>query len=1483
MNKKAILALSVSMLMVMSVLVVVGTLPSTSQGANANIVTSLNTNTVKALTTEPLAQVPSITPTTVGATGGYAIVPAGTLNPNTVITAVISLQPTGNMQSYLNMTSNPNSPYYNHFLTDQQIATMFGQPAKVYNSIVSYFEAYGLTVTPSDMRLTLTVQGIPSQIDAAFHTHMQAFDLQYTSNGMWNPLFSNASAINGSVTSIPFYANTENSFLPQSIEPYISAVAGLNGLMAFPSIAAPHGMYPGYQFTNAQNLSAIAPTPDTNYINSANGAPFTTINPSEPQYANYTWAPASYTPTGASGLYQFLFPGTMHVLTGASNLWSGATTIASEPDLGQGVTVAVIEVGGIDPSVIGAYSQAVFGNANQVLDRFTQIGVGFTDPYSMINTGYEYGWTLETALDIEYVAAMAPLAHIDVVAVPSADFTAFDSAFSFIAQYMTDGSNVPLPADTFIMNGNNFASGQVASVQARSITITSNSYGTGEMYIALFGCPMYLTVENTLLQELNVKGVTNFFASGDDAGAMYMDGAGAGMPAIATGSTSVGGGQLTAMGPNGQEFPVTSTIYNWTEFSYYGYSFGFPMYVVPATGIGSFSYWAYGGGLSGTYMGEIGGGFGQSFSLQQPWWQNGLDVYSSGARTDPIVSGSAAFNMTVFYPGYYASDWVPFYGGTSFATPTTAGEWALIEEQANVAFGTPAMGDINPILFAVHNGHEAGVSSLYQNAYIPMTNIGIGYDTAPVNSYDWYYFNLSINEPSVPVIPYWFPTLNNPAGSGWNYLQGLGLVQADIMAEELIGQAPSTQHALMNEPFMIMQVTGSGLQSITTLVNGTTYTLQVIEANGQPGGYYTVTAYSGQASNSNGGYSGGASTVFQTSSTGQFTYTPIYTNPDFATNATEYGYFSIKSLGSSDWAFQPFAVAQPLLTSGKLVIGVTDAEGILQTSLAEVPMFTTTSETGDYNLFPSAVVMLNGQDVANALVTQTAVNVNMNYAHGDPTLNPSSYAPGVVIGTYLSDARGLITFWTNAWLAENNGIIPTQVMTLQASYDGLVSNVVTVYVEPQSGNFYPNVALNSAGTAITGTVGFFDMKYVNWVNVSIGHEPGQYTNVTYPSIYNDSVSNIAESGVYYGIIPIDFTNIVPGTQYTVSMMAEGVNDLSISYSFSFYGYTYTYVMPDVGNPIIWYDPSTTTVPATVSLGTSAGTVVNGVVPLQYSSVISGKATGTLSISSAIGNTVLATNLPTTGSYNWNTTGLQDGYYLVTYTVSNSVTTNSHSIPLYVDNTQVQLNAQINTLNTELASANSQIASLQSMLNSANQNITSLNTQLASANSQIASLNTQLASANSQIASLNTTITSLNGQLVNVWSNYNVTEAALLTATSKLANANANNSADQAQIATLNVQIATLQTQANNDKTTISNDQAQISSLSTQVSSLTSQVQHLQITLNSKKTLVPPAWYDVFGGAGIGLLVIIGLAGGILGFGVSKKAKKSKNEEPKQKS
>ncbi len=87
-------------------------------------------------------------------------------------------------------------------------------------------------------------------------------------------------------------------------------------------------------------------------------------------------------------------------------------------------------------------------------------------------------------------------------------------------------------------------------------------------------------------------------------------------------------------------------------------------YWAPATGIGGTAYWSYGEGIGGSYTGVVGGGFGQSLVETQPWWQNALDTYSTAAKIDPVISGSAAFNMSIYTEG----EWLLFYGGTSFAT-----------------------------------------------------------------------------------------------------------------------------------------------------------------------------------------------------------------------------------------------------------------------------------------------------------------------------------------------------------------------------------------------------------------------------------------------------------------------------------------------------------------------------------------------------------------------------------------------------------------------------------------------------------------------------------------------------------------------------------------------------------------------------------------------------------------------------------------------
>ena len=536
-------------------------------------------------------------------------------NPNAQLVVTLSLKPQGNISSYVSAISNPDSALYRHYTTAAGLGALYGVSQQVYSSIVSYFSHYGLSVQTSPARLSLTLVGTVSQFESAFDTQIGAYAIQYTSDGVWLPQFGNGSAVPGNVSLSPIeYVNTAGLNMPAGIAQYVSGITGLDGMAASPDLMLPYGMSPSGVVQGLYNNTGTSVTLNSSQAPGSISNPYDLGSVQNITDANFTWAPDYLTPTEAAfntpfSNYQFIFPSTMHVLTGASNLWSGLSTIASEPDQGQGVTVAVIEVGDLPLSWLQGFAKEVWNNPNQITSRLSVVnllGANLLD-------GEIYGWTLETALDIEYIAAMAPAAHIDLVAVPNDQFSSFDYAYQYIAQNLVSGNNA-----------------------TDSISITSNSYGSGEEYTAFFGAPMYMTVENTLLSELNAVGVTNFFATGDYgsyAAAFEYGATSAGIPAIATGSTSVGGGQLTAES-NGLAFPDTGIYALNSEFN-------LEMQVAPATGVQSYTYWSYGFGEDGTFKGEIGGGFGQSIMSSQPWWQNALDTYSSGARMDPVVSGPA--------------------------------------------------------------------------------------------------------------------------------------------------------------------------------------------------------------------------------------------------------------------------------------------------------------------------------------------------------------------------------------------------------------------------------------------------------------------------------------------------------------------------------------------------------------------------------------------------------------------------------------------------------------------------------------------------------------------------------------------------------------------------------------------------------------------------------------------------------------------------
>lgn len=1351
-------------------------------------------------------------------------------NANALDSVTVTLTPAHSLSTLVNEVNNPSSSMYRHFLSASTLGSEYGSGA--YAGAATYFQGYGLTVTGSATQLTLTVSGTVSQIAAAFHTQLQAFQSEYQSAGAWSPSFGNASGVPQSVSYGPvFYANTAPAELPSGLSVAVNGLMGLDGMTASPNVRMPLNMYPGLTPSATGGTNTSVPMSSITCSFGVFGSCPQSLNTYQNQSissGNFLWtnfAPYGLTCAyyGLCGQYQFLFPSTMPALLGAHNLWSGATTIQSEPDTGQGITIAVIEVGCAFPSDLAAWSQMTFGSSSQLMNRLTQIAIsghGFFPnnnlEYCELN-GEFAGWTIETELDVEYAAAMAPGAHIDVIGIPYPGyFSDFNLAYGDIAQYLALGSTGGICPTTSTLNAAGIYIVAGGGAGTCSVTITSNSYGSGESYTYFYGSPMYISGEDQELELLNSVGVTNFFASGDSGGvyATVEDFT----PADSTGATSVGGAQVTAES-GGSEFPVTSNSFNYCDgFSFYGYCFGAfgTAFWAPASGIGGVTYWSEGPGY-------VGGGFGQSLTHSQPWWQNALDTYSTGSAIDPIVSGSAAFNMTIYAYG----GWNLFYGGTSFACPTTAGEWALIEEQANVAFGNPMMGDVNPLLYGAHNAYQAGAGGVVANPYVPMQNLGVGFDSAPTNSFTWYYFNLSINVPSDPVVPSWFPSLGNPAGSGWNYLQGLGVPMADVLDNALLGQTGLAGHSLANPAYSILEVTSGGLVPFTTLEAGTAYTLEVIGTDGQTG-VVNVAAYSGQAND--GTYGGGTLTTIQTGSNGQFTYTPTSGTPPGGDAATTYGYFLVASVVGSDpaWGFAPYAVAEP--TQGTLSLCVVDPYGDCQSAVGETTMFTT-SFPGFYNLYGQAEVTLNGLPVAGAVVTQVAIA--SQYGILDPTLPPASYAPGMTIGQTISDARGGVAYWTDAFIAENNGPLYTDVYTLTATYDGLVSNTVTVFVEPQSGSFFTNdLSMNCACNAITGTLQFADMKYVNWVNVSIGSAPGQYQNVSYPS------------GTFDGSIAVDLSTVGLTGPIVVSEMASGANDLTLTECF--FGFCFTFGAAQ--NPIVWQDP-TVFLPTHLT-ATAIGTVT-GTDTFSFAGTAYAGAVGKLELVSATGTQVLATGMA--GSYSLNTAGLADGSYRVVYTEVNTAGAFVHtsSVSIYAANTATALAATISELQAQLTTDSSTIAALDS--------------QLASAQAEVASLSAGWASTNATVASLNSEVSSLQGQVASLQGQVSSLQTSLATETATASSLQQDISVLEAQGSQDTALITSLKANLQSAQATIATEKANLASAETQITTLNGQVQQLQQELNARKNYVAPAWYDTSLGGGLvllfaGLGAAIGAAG-----------------------
>jgi subtilase family serine protease len=399
--------------------------------------------------------------------------------------------------------------------------------------------------------------------------------------------------------------------------------------------------------------------PDTGALPTTPGVPPACTTPAPVHHYAYYHC---YTPTDIR---------TAFGVDGVAPLKSG------DPNMGLGQTIVLVDAYG-SPTAAGDLNYFA-AHTGLPAPNFSQVYPLGAPDYNNIAHGNGLsgpngaaGWSGEATLDIEWADAIAPLAHIVLLAVP--------------------------PAETEGVQGlpNLFKAIQQAIKTYPAGTVFSQSFGITEQ--TLGGATASQTAKFDAVYQAGLKKGDTFLASSGDNGStgaakQHKQGttypyATAGWPASSPWVTAAGGTQLQ-YGWTWDPLSNTPLNSNGTQNAdYFNWDLGGNSEVVwneknlPA---------ATGGGPSSIYA--------------TPSWQSGVAAaIGSNARLVPDISWNAAVNGGVLvyitaYPNYQRAGW-HVYGGTSAASPQLAGVVALANA-ARADDGNGPIGYLNKVLYSL--------------------------------------------------------------------------------------------------------------------------------------------------------------------------------------------------------------------------------------------------------------------------------------------------------------------------------------------------------------------------------------------------------------------------------------------------------------------------------------------------------------------------------------------------------------------------------------------------------------------------------------------------------------------------------------------------------------------------------------------------------------------------------------------------------------
>lgn len=439
-------------------------------------------------------------------------------------------------------------------------------------------------------------------------------------------------------------------------KPVLTAVAG-----SAPILATAIAMAPAPVVAGPMLVPLAIQAPDTQARTAGGSAACTSPDPVH-TYAFYH----CYTPADITAAY-------------------GVDAVHTAGDLGQNQTIVLVDSYGSPTAASDLkffhdtfYPGLPNPNFTQVFPQGTPDFNNTAHGNGMSGSSAAANWSGEATLDIEWSYAIAPDAHIVLLAVPPAEtegVQGFPNLFKAIEQAIQT-----YPAGTIF---------------SQSFGVTEQTFGGAEQtQTAMF---------DRVYKDAAAKGDTVFASSGDNGSLgvakPHRDGTSYstptdGWPASSPWVTSAGGTQLQY----GWTWDPTSSTPYLSDGSQN------PAYFNYLTSGNSEAVW------NESYLPAATGG-GPSAIYSLPSWQSAQSgVIGGNARGVPDLSWNAAVNGGVLvyitaFPNYQRSGW-HVYGGTSAASPQLAGVIALANEQMPTGHH---VGFLNQKLYTI--GDTAGSST----------------------------------------------------------------------------------------------------------------------------------------------------------------------------------------------------------------------------------------------------------------------------------------------------------------------------------------------------------------------------------------------------------------------------------------------------------------------------------------------------------------------------------------------------------------------------------------------------------------------------------------------------------------------------------------------------------------------------------------------------------------------------------------------------